>query len=186
MRRRVLASRFPRSGEAARGARARDRGVGTRRDAPPGVGADLDAWRIFRSDGTDVLYAMPRATLTAQATTRAEAIAIRSRPPSRLRTPRAWRATPSRRSSSAGLSLRPASRRRCLRPPPSRGSCPILIDYALAKGLAHEAFGHAAEADGFRSSVLARDGRFRVGERVGTERISIIDEPIAGDHAWQP
>jgi len=41
------------------------------------------------------------------------------------------------------------------------GSFPLVIDYALAKGLAHEAFGHASEADGFRSSILARDGRFR-------------------------
>jgi TldD protein len=61
-----------------------------------------------------------------------------------------------------------------------------VIDYALAKGLAHEAFGHAAEADGFRSSVLARNGRFRVGEIVGAPHVSIVDEPVRGDHAWQP
>ena len=29
------------------------------------------------------------------------------------------------------------------------GSFPFVIDYALAKGLAHEAFGHSSEADGF-------------------------------------
>jgi TldD protein len=61
-----------------------------------------------------------------------------------------------------------------------------VIDYALAKGLAHEAFGHAAEADGFRSSVLAREGRLMVGRIVGADHVSIIDEAIAGDHAWQP
>jgi TldD protein len=66
------------------------------------------------------------------------------------------------------------------------GSFPLVIDYALAKGLAHEAFGHAAEADGYRSSVLARDGRFRGGERVGADHVSIVDEPLEGDHAWQP
>ena len=66
------------------------------------------------------------------------------------------------------------------------GSFPLVIDYALAKGLAHEAFGHAAEADGFRSSILAADGRFRSGERVGPSHVSIVDEPVAGDHAWQP
>jgi TldD protein len=66
------------------------------------------------------------------------------------------------------------------------GSFPLVIDYALAKGLAHEAFGHASEADGFRSSVLAKDGRFRSGETVGASHVSIIDEPVAGDHAWQP
>jgi TldD protein len=66
------------------------------------------------------------------------------------------------------------------------GSYPLLIDYALAKGLAHEAFGHAAEADSFRSSVLAKDGRFRAGERVGRDLVSVIDEPVRGDHAYQP
>jgi TldD protein len=61
-----------------------------------------------------------------------------------------------------------------------------VIDYALAKGLAHEAFGHAAEADGFRSSVLAREGRYRAGDVVGAAHVSVIDEPVEGDHAWQP
>jgi TldD protein len=61
-----------------------------------------------------------------------------------------------------------------------------VIDYALAKGLAHEAFGHASEADGFRSSILAVGGKFRRGESVGASHVSIIDEPRAGDHAWQP
>src|SRR5262249_55699411 len=57
---------------------------------------------------------------------------------------------------------------------------------ALAKGLAHEAFGHASEADGFRSSVLAKDGRYRAGDVVGASHVSIVDEPVEGDHAWQP
>jgi TldD protein len=66
------------------------------------------------------------------------------------------------------------------------GSFPLVIDYGLAKGLAHEAFGHAAEADGYRSSVLARDGRFRTDEVVGASHVSIVDEPVEHDHAWQP
>jgi TldD protein len=61
-----------------------------------------------------------------------------------------------------------------------------VIDYALAKGLAHEAFGHASEADAFRSSILAKDGRFRVGDEVGPAHVSIVDETLPGDHAWQP
>jgi TldD protein len=66
------------------------------------------------------------------------------------------------------------------------GSFPLVIDYALAKGLAHEAFGHASEADGFRSSILAKDGRFRAGDVVGASHVSVVDEPQSGDHAWQP
>jgi TldD protein len=71
-------------------------------------------------------------------------------------------------------------------PPHPAGSFPLVIDYALAKGLAHEAFGHASEADGFRSSILAKNGRFLAGQTVGSSHVSIIDEPVEGDHAWQP
>ena len=43
------------------------------------------------------------------------------------------------------------------------GSYPLIIDYALAKGLAHEAFGHASESDSYRSSCLAEQiGRAHV------------------------
>ena len=64
---------------------------------------------------------------------------------------------------------------------------PMVIDYALAKGLAHEAFGHAAEADGFRSSILARDGRFLSGDSPSEPITSrSLTNPSPRDHAWQP
>jgi TldD protein len=72
------------------------------------------------------------------------------------------------------------------RPSHPAGSFPLVIDYALAKGLAHEAFGHASEADGFRSSIL-REGRpLPDGRR--RRRVPRLDHRRAepGDHAWQP
>jgi TldD protein len=149
--------------------------------------AELDAWRLFRSDGTDVLFAMPRCSLSVHATSegggqRHGVSASLFSPSPRL----PWS------EPDVGKFLRRAERAaRLARDLPGAsnhpaGSFPLVIDYALAKGLAHEAFGHAAEADGFRSSVLARDGRFRVGEVVGADHVSIIDEPLEGDHAWQP
>lgn len=149
--------------------------------------AELDAWRIFRSDGSDVLMAMPRCTLGVRATSRGDgsrhgvAATVFGCDP---RLP--WDET------ALVLFLRRAeiAARLADRLPHAplhpAGSYPLVIDYGMAKGLAHEAFGHGAEADGFRSSILARDGRFRVGESVGAEHVSIIDEAIEGDHAWQP
>jgi TldD protein len=149
--------------------------------------AELDAWRVFRDDGTDVLFAMPRCTLGMRAT--GTGAGARHGVSSQVFSPMPglpWdddavnrflrRAT---RSARLALSLPDA-------PAHPAGSFPLVIDYALAKGLAHEAFGHASEADGFRSSVLAERGRFRTGADVGAEHVSIIDEPVPEDHAWQP
>ncbi|HEY8344491.1 MAG TPA: TldD/PmbA family protein [Bacillota bacterium] len=66
------------------------------------------------------------------------------------------------------------------------GSYKLVIDYALAKGLAHEAFGHAAETDGMESSILGRDGRMRLGMEVAADFLSIIDGPVEGDYSYQP
>ncbi|HZN53904.1 MAG TPA: TldD/PmbA family protein [Candidatus Polarisedimenticolaceae bacterium] len=147
---------------------------------------DLDAWRIVRTDGGDVTFAMPRCALRMTASSSGEARhtvgASVASPSPRLLDDPSTIATFLRRARSAALlaaelpdaPLHPA------------GSFPLVIDYALAKGLAHEAFGHASEADGFRSSVLARAGRFREGETVGASHVSIVDEPVPRDHAWQP
>lgn len=149
--------------------------------------SDLDAWRVVRSDGTDVLFAMPRCVLRVQAAggrdgSRHVVGASVSSPFPSL----PWD------DASVGMLLRRGRESAHLAaalpdaPAFPAGCHPLVLDYALAKGLAHEAFGHAAEADGLRSSILARDGRFRSGERVGATHVSIVDEPIAGDHAWQP
>jgi TldD protein len=149
--------------------------------------AEIDAWRIFRSDGTDVMFSIPRCVLGAQATSdgagarHAVSTATFAPGPDAAWSERTL-ATFLRRSQWA------ARLARVLPDAPSHaaGSFPLVIDYALAKGLAHEAFGHAAEADGYRSSVLAREGRLRRGEVVGASHVSVIDEPLPGDHAWQP
>jgi TldD protein len=150
-------------------------------------GTDLDAWRVGRSDGTDVLYAMPRCVLRGAATTPSAgarhtvSTAVFSPDPRLLWDP-----------DRIALFLRraDAAARLCLELPDAPthppGSFPLVIDYALAKGLAHEAFGHASEADAFRSSILAKDGRFRAGDEVGPAHVSIVDETLPGDHAWQP
>ena len=149
--------------------------------------AELDAWRIFRSDGTDVLFAMPRCSLNAHATSEGDgqrhgvaASVFSPSPQLPWSEPDVTRFL--RRAEHAAQLARDLPQASSH----PAGSFPLVIDYALAKGLAHEAFGHAAEADGFRSSVLARDGRFRAGELVGADHVSIIDEPLEGDHAWQP
>jgi TldD protein len=148
--------------------------------------ADLDAWRIVRSDGTDVLFAMPRCVLRVAASSSGDSrhtvgASVSSPLPALYDDPATVATFLARARSAASLAaVLPDA------PAHPAGSFPLVIDYALAKGLAHEAFGHASEADGFRSSILAKEGRFRAGDVVGASHVSIVDEPKTGDHAWQP
>lgn len=147
---------------------------------------DLDAWRIARSDGTDVLFAMPRCVLRLSASSSGDArhtvgASVASPSPALLDDPALMGTFLARAEAATRLATQLPDA-----PTHPAGSFPLVIDYALAKGLAHEAFGHASEADGFRSSILAREGRFRTGLDVGASHVSIVDEPVAGDHAWQP
>jgi TldD protein len=155
--------------------------------ASTSFGIHRDEWRIARTDGTDVSFVIPRSSLRVGLTARRGAEASRAH------------------ATDCGISyellIDPGRRGRMLDrvgrgselarelldasafPP---GSYRLLIDFALAKGLAHEAFGHAAESDGLDSSILGREGRFRQGERFGAERVSIVDESVEGDNAYQP
>ena len=145
-----------------------------------------DEWRVVRSDGADVSFALPRAhaqhdltahlasgVVTASATVSgADAGVLLDLERARLLEQRALRA------------LRRA--RAVLGAPPVRvGSSRLVIDHALAKGLAHEAFGHACETDTVDGSILATGGRLRLGETFGPSNVSIVDGPIPGDYADQ-
>ena len=148
---------------------------------------EYDSWRIAREDGTDVLFAMPRTMLAMRATGSGDAgrhgvsASLFGASPESLHD-EAWVETFFQRALSAATLATQLPDA----PDHPAGSFPLVIDYALAKGLAHEAFGHASETDGFRSSILAEKGRFRRGETVGPESLSIVDEPLENDHAWQP
>src|SRR3712207_785283 len=135
-----------------------------------------EEWRIMRSDGTDVGYLLPRGycynTVTTQRDGEVHTVsASLSRTGYEVLIDDAERATllsRSRRAADQAQQLMAAPRY-------PAGSYPIVMDYAMAKGLAHEAFGHAAETDGLRTSILGDGGRFRRGEAMAAEIVSIVD-----------
>lgn len=165
----------------------RVRGVANGVQVRTAFGLVRERWHILRSDGTDVAFVIPRSHIAAILTARKNGEAVRTS------------------ASAAGLSyeqlldrdkaealLSRAARAAVLAgdlldaPSFPPGAYPLLIDFALAKGLAHEAFGHAAESDGLDSSILGDEGRFRAGQTFGGSNVTIIDEPIEGDNAYQP
>jgi TldD protein len=146
-----------------------------------------EEWRVIRADGTDVSFNTPRAfiyhIITAKsgsetATTIANLpgrdleIIISETYLNRLR----WRA-----QNAAALALKLLAAKNF-----PGGNYKLVIDYPLAKGLAHEAFGHAVETDGLERSILGENGRLKTGILVANPKLSIIDQPVEGDYAYQP
>ncbi|MDQ7096192.1 TldD/PmbA family protein [Desulfosporosinus sp. PR] len=146
-----------------------------------------EVWCIGRSDGTLVSFAIPRAVLMHQGTVRAQG--------------KAQSTLVHRSGMDASLLyeelndcfLERKARDRaefaqkvCLAPQLPSGHYPLIIDYGLAKGLAHEAFGHAVESDHMTESVLGEKGKLRKGLRVARPGVNIIDGPLPGDWAYQP
>jgi TldD protein len=145
-------------------------------------------WRVVRSDGTDVTFATPHAYVRHDFTARSGAgaaattgCAVSGADADVLLGETSFRRLQARARGAV-------SRARAVLGAPAvrSGSYRLVLDYALAKGLAHEAFGHASETDGAETSVLARDGRLRLGEEVAQPGVSVIDGPIEGDYAYQP
>lgn len=147
-----------------------------------------DDWRVVRSDGRDVSFRIPRAAAYNTISARGNGRSASGRASTSgaglellLDGERVQQLEKRTRSASELCSnLLEASRVKS-------GHYRIVIDYALAKGLAHEAFGHAAEADYMEESILGdSEGRFRTGQVVAAPFVSIEDGPITGDYAYQP
>lgn len=146
-----------------------------------------DLWCIGRSDGTRVSFIVPRAVLMHQGTVRENG--------------RAQSTLVNRSGVDVGILLREKedaylenkaferaefAKEVCRAPQLPSGHYPIVIDYGLAKGLAHEAFGHAVESDHMKESVLGEKGKLRKGLKVARKGVHIIDGPLEGDWAYQP
>jgi TldD protein len=146
-----------------------------------------DHWHVVRSDGTDCYFQMARARLSHEITAKdgghaASAMAGVVGVDAGLLADEAELARLARRARrqaqlALGLLTAPAL---------PGGSYKLVLDFALAKGLAHEAFGHAAESDAMDTSILGLEGKFRAGERVAPDYVSIVDGPLEGDYAYQP
>ncbi|MHB1652096.1 MAG: TldD/PmbA family protein [Desulfitobacteriaceae bacterium] len=146
-----------------------------------------DMWCIGRSDGSLVSYVIPRAVLMHQGTVHrdgknASSLVHRSGTDMGiLLDEQADHHLEHEAAERAGFSAKV-----CEAPFLSPGHYPVVIDYGLAKGLAHEAFGHAVESDHMQESVLGDNGKLKRGLRVARPGIHIIDGPLQGDWAYQP
>lgn len=152
-----------------------------------GLYISYEEWRIFRSDGTDVHFAVPRCVIrngiSARSAGRASSTManISGVDPRELIKPESRELLRKRSKKAAEIALNLTKAE-----PVKAGNYKLVLDYVLAMILAHEAFGHAAEVDRAETTILARNGRFRTGEMVASPLVSIIDGPLPGDHGDQP
>src|SRR5262249_45689414 len=106
-----------------------------------------DEWRIFRSDGTDVHFNTPRSALSHSMTLKGHGRTVTvgeaqsDRDYRILMDNQTWASY--RRRCESKLALGRALLSAPLLP---AGSYNLIIDAGMAKGLAHEAFGHASES----------------------------------------
>jgi TldD protein len=63
--------------------------------------------------------------------------------------------------------------------PPPAGKFTVILDQKMTGLLAHEAFGHACEADGILAGASVLEGK--VGQMVAGEGISMVDDPTVKD-----
>lgn len=146
-----------------------------------------EMWCIGRSDGTLVSFVIPRAVLMHQGTVRnqgkAQSTLIHR---SGVDATLLYKELEDHVLEKKAMDRAEFARAVCAAPQLQSGHYPLIIDYGLAKGLAHEAFGHAVESDHMNESVLGEGGKLRKGLRVARPGVSIIDGPLVGDWANQP
>lgn len=152
-----------------------------------GHGVVDEEWRIVRSDGTDIAFDMPRAFVQQSITARGQQGATTvgasvSGADANVLWDDSFRNRLTKRTGKASRLAR--SLVDCA--PAPAGHYKLVMDYALAKGLAHEAFGHAAESDGMTTSILGTNGKMRLGETLAASSVTIVDGPLLGDFAYQP
>jgi TldD protein len=145
-----------------------------------------EAWRIVRSDGTDASFGTPRAVTRHDVSGRQGGTLVRAAAHVAGVDGAAVLTTEAleRLARRLGRSARDAIAAHGAAPPQS-GGYRLVLDPALAKGLAHEAIGHLCESD-VDGSVLMRQGRLRLGERLARPAVSVVDGPLPGDYVQQP
>lgn len=146
-----------------------------------------ELWCVGRTDGTNVSFVIPRAVLMHQGTVRdqgkAQSTLIHR---SGMDATVLFDELADHRLERKAMDRAEFARSVCSAPQLPSGHYPLIIDYGLAKGLAHEAFGHAVESDHMDESVLGEAGKLRKGLRVARTGVNIIDGPFVGDWAHQP
>jgi len=146
-----------------------------------------DYWCIGRTDGTLVSFYIPRAVLFHQGTVKqgdqAQSFSVhRSGIDVGVLLTEEQDQALHRKAIDKAILIQKV----CTAPTIPSGSYPLIIDYGLAKGLAHEAFGHAVESDLAEESVLSEKGKLQTGLIIASQEVDIIDGSMEGDWAYQP
>ena len=147
-----------------------------------------EVWRITRSDGTDIIFKIPRSFLLNAFVYKEQGQAIR----------RSVRMS----GKSYEILFDKDIREKIIKqtknlskemfkiikaPVYKSGNYDLLLDAGLAGVLIHEAFGHAAESDDiYAGSILGRNKKIKQGEQVANKVVSIYDFANENERGFYP
>lgn len=145
-------------------------------------------WRIIRDDGTDTAFLIPRCFVNSILTYKKNGEAVTMMVPYVDKGYDIFYDKERDDIFKTKVRIKADMCKKVINAPTLQsGSYKLIIDYALAKGLAHEAFGHAIESDSSRGSILFdENGMLKEGMKVASDIVNIIDESIESDNAYQP
>ncbi len=152
------------------------------------LSAREEQWRIIRDDGTDTSFLIPRNIVNSIFTYKKDGEAVTVMHPHVEKGYDIFYDEEKMKRFKDGVKSKVGICKKVINASTLHsGSYRLVIDYALAKGLAHEAFGHAIESDSSKESILFdENGKFKKGMKVANEKVNIIDESIEFDNAYQP
>jgi TldD protein len=147
-----------------------------------------EIWRITRSDGTDIIFKIPRSFLLTALNYKKQNQAIRrsvrmSGKSYEILFNKNIRSKIIKQIKSLSKEMPKLIKAQVYK----SGNYDLLLDAGLAGVLIHEAFGHAAESDDiFAGSILSRNKKIREGEQVANKVVSIYDYASENERGFYP
>ena len=150
-----------------------------------------EAWRITRSDGTDVSWELPKTALATHLTYEKDGKKVddhlsQFNPGWQIFTP--LDSEHLKKYLQEVVFVIKLLKKSIDKLEYPAGNYPILIDSQLGGLLVHEAFGHAAESDAIynNTSVLGENGKLCRGAEIASSIVSIVDETKPNTWGYTP
>ena len=147
-----------------------------------------EKWRITRSDGTDIVFKIPRSILYTMLIYKSKGLVIQRSVRMSGKSYEVLFDEDIRNKIIKQMKDLSQEMPKIIKAPVYKsGNYNLLLDSSLAGVLIHEAFGHAAESDEIYSgSILGRNKKIKKGEQVAGKVVSVYDYAKESERGFYP